>query len=453
MIITILKRLWERDKRIRQAFLDGPDWTVSPGYVNVGAYRSRTMLVVWWVLAFAARFATFPGRMLVATFCFVLLCVPLAVNTPVRLLALALFTFLAVDLALGFLWRPRLSITRRLPERVGAGGELTVEYVVTNMSRRSAWSLVFDSSQPPRGIEWGDGPATLPFLASGMTATTRAALKAMRRGRYRIAPVMASSSFPFGVFQWTRRKNSTAQALIVHPAFQPLRHLSLPVGRRFQRHGNTMVSKVGESPDFSGCRDFRSGDDPRRIHWPSSARHGELVVKEFQEEYLPRIAVVLDTFVPRKPFAKSLFRRTDGVIPELEAAISLTASLADYLARGDYIVDIFAAGPEVHHFQTGRSLGHFENMMDILASLEASRIEPIKELSPLVLEDIADIGCAAVILIHWSEAVAEFVAELRRSGTAVKLIMVSDSETNEAPDGDMTTLSSSALLDGRMGSL
>ena len=63
------------------------------------------------------------------------------------------------------------------------------------------------------------------------------------------------------------------------------------------------------------------------------------MVKEYQEEYFSRIALVLDTFVPRRP------RRDER--RSFEAAISVLASIADHFSRTENVVDIFAAGPDV----------------------------------------------------------------------------------------------------------
>lgn len=438
------------DNGVRRFIHTGPDWSRPPVYVNVGNYRSMTMCVVWWGYAIGSRFATIPGRLLLIVSGFVVLCVPMAVNAPVRLLALSLSSFLFVDFVLGFIWRPRLRMSRRMPDRVGCGGDVLVEYSLENLSRFTAWNIELDSGLLPEGLELKSDAASVACIPGRGKASVRTFASATRRGRYSISPIMATSAFPFCVFQWTRRQRGSAQSLIVHPLYHGLRSLSLPVGRKFQRHGLTLVSKVGESPDFAGCREFRPGDDPRRIHWPSSARRGNLVVKEYQEEYLPRIAVILDTHLPPKGLKNRILRRPGSLVPELEAAISLTASLADYLARGDYVVDIFAAGPEVYHFQTGRSLGYFENMLDILACLDVSRSETMKELSPVVMEEISDIGCAAVVLLHWSDAVAKFVEGLRDAGTSVRIFMVGGAAAfnGACPDGMRVTPED--ILEGRV---
>jgi uncharacterized protein (DUF58 family) len=170
------------------------------------------------------------------------------------------------------------------------------------------------------------------------------------------------------------------------------------------------------------------GDNPKHIHWPTSARKGDLIVREFREEYLCRIALVVDTFVPGRK--KSLLSPVtwDQETPpdEFEAALSLTAALADHLARGDYIVDIFAAGPDIYHFKGGRSLAQLEQILDILSSMEPNRKEPLTKLESAVMEEIAGIGSAVLLLLKWDDARAALVENMRSYGVRLKIIVLSD---------------------------
>ncbi len=129
---------------------------------------------------------------------------------------------------------------------------------------------------------------------------------------------------------------------MVYPKVTEIHDLVVPHSRNHQPGGIALASHVGESTEFLGTRDWREGDRVRDIHWPSSARAGRLIAREFQEEYFVRLAVVLDIDAPR---ARDQAR--------LEKAISLTAGITDALARKEYIVDIFAAGDHVYHFQAG----------------------------------------------------------------------------------------------------
>jgi uncharacterized protein (DUF58 family) len=137
--------------------------------------------------------------------------------------------------------------------------------------------------------------------------------------------------------------------------------IDLPVGRKYQPGGLHLVSHVGDSEEFIGNREYRPGDRLRDIHHAAWARTGFPIVREFQEEYLCRIAMIVDTLAPPRDTAAR---------QDLEAALSLAAAIADALSRQEYVVDLFAAGPDLYHFQAGRGLAYLDNILDILACLE-----------------------------------------------------------------------------------
>jgi hypothetical protein len=72
----------------------------------------------------------------------------------------------------------------------------------------------------------------------------------------------------------------------------------------------------------------------------------------------------------------------------LEAAISLSASVADALSRGEYLIDLFAAGPELYVFRAGRHTAHFENILEIVACVEACRRNPFETIAPALADEL-----------------------------------------------------------------
>lgn len=137
--------------------------------------------------------------------------------------------------------------------------------------------------------------------------------------------------------------------------------------------------------------------------------------------------MIVDTYVPKiKSFSIGLTQK--DYTEELEGALSLTASLVDFLTREEYIVDVFAAGGEVFHFQAGRSLNCLESILDILACIETNHSMPIDSLIAPVLSEIQSIGNCLVILPCWDDARHKFIMTLRECGIAVKLIIIDESE-------------------------
>jgi uncharacterized protein (DUF58 family) len=209
--------------------------------------------------------------------------------------------------------------------------------------------------------------------------------------------------------------------VLVYPRYFTLEEPPLPVGRRYQPGGIPLASHVGESLEFVGTREYREGDALRKIHWPSTARLGRPVVKEYQEEYFSRIALVLDTFLPRRPRPREKER--------FEAAISLLASVAGHFSRSDEVVDILAAGPDLYEVSTGRSLGSLDNVLDVLACLEPSPAPPFESIGPRLLERLGRLTTVVAVMLEWDEAREAFLGRVRAMGVAVRVLLVHEGET------------------------
>lgn len=322
-----------------------------------------------------------------------------------------LLTTASLAIFFGFIFKPRVEVSRRLPDGVTAGREFSIQMVVRNKTSQNFYDISFVHNLP-RSIE----VITHPHVNELKQRTEKDfihTLRATSRGVYHLKNLYALSTFPFGV--WNGIKNIyTPHRLTVYPAFTPLETFDIPVGLRYQPGGVALTSNIGESNEFLSIREYRAGDNPRHIHAPSWARRGEPVVKVFQEEYFCRIAVVLDTHVPT------------GSEEPLEAAVSLAASVADFLANKEYIVDLFAAGPDLYFLESGRSLAYLKNILEILASVDACKSSPFGTLGPAVAEYLSRTTTIILILLDWDSERASFVRFCQESGTAVKVLVVRD---------------------------
>ena len=94
--------------------------------------------------------------------------------------------------------------------------------------------------------------------------------------------------------------------------------------------------------------------------------------------------------------------RADDPVP-LERAISLAASITDYLSRQEYVIDLFAAGPKLYYLQAGRSLAYLQNIMDVLACLEPTPPddESFLEMETALLEEIEGISTTILVFTDW----------------------------------------------------
>jgi uncharacterized protein (DUF58 family) len=200
------------------------------------------------------------------------------------------------------------------------------------------------------------------------------------------------------------------------------------MGFRYQPGGIALTSNIGESPEYIGNREYRPGDPTRHIDFRAWARLASPVVREFQEEYYNRIALVIDTFVPGRRRAPA-----EG-FPQLEAAISLGATVADALSRGEYLIDIFAAGPQLYVFRAGRHTAHFENIMEILACVDACRSDPFETVAPALSDELNAISTVVCVFLDWDASRELLVRAAAEAGCSVKLLIVRQGETSHPLD-------------------
>lgn len=336
----------------------------------------------------------------------------------------ALVIWLVAFICLAFV-KPRVSLTIHGADRVAAGETLPIEVEITSQGRRAGEDLYVILHQPPAGIEViPSRGVALPPLGEGRTTRVTLGLRCPRRGLYTLPGVRAASDFPFGLLN-AYRVFGPPRTMIVYPQFSPLTGLHITGGRRYHPGGVALASNLGESFEYIGNRPFREGDNVRDIDWMASARLDDLIVREYRQEYFHRVAIILDTQAIGPKGAE-----------DFERAVSLAASVSDYMARQEYLVDLFAAGPDLYHLTAGRSLAYVDEILEILACVRASGREPFANLEPEIAESLAQITTIVCVFLDWNEARRAFVQRIARDGAALKVIVVRDAAPTLAPAAD-----------------
>ena len=332
-----------------------------------------------------------------------------------------LFAVWLLALAGMLFFRPKVKLTALYAPRVCAGQTLNVDLEIEQLARLSQIELVALPHRLPQAVDaQPDEGVVLPTLRYGQRTKVRLGLLCKRRGVFHLQGFRVESGFPFGLLRGSRVFHQTSP-LIVYPRFEPLGRLDLPTGVRHHPGGVALASNLGESFEFIGNRDYREGDNIRDIDWKATARLGRPIVREYREEYFMRVAVILDTHLPPKspPADEENFER----------AVSVTASVADYMARQDYLVDIFAAGPNLYHLTAGRSLAYLDQILDILAAIEANPIEPFAVIEPQLMHNLGRITTIICVFMDWDHTRREFVARLAAMGCGVRVILVREGKT------------------------
>jgi uncharacterized protein (DUF58 family) len=334
------------------------------------------------------------------------------------LISFSLLTII-MDPILSRLFLPRLKAEVFTPVRAAAGSMVPQEIKVENATRRNAYlTFIRNVKLPPEVEAVEEQGVLLPLLKSGGSVKFRINLEFPERGEYRLDWLRVDSSFPLGLMRSGYDVNLNRR-IFIYPDFKPIMNFDIPAGRKLQPGGIALASKLGESTEFLGTREFRDGDDPRFIHWRSWGRLNQPIVKEFQEEYFARIALFLDSYVPLKSRKKSY--------ESFEALLSLGASISDFLQRQEYIIDILCAGPQIYYLQAGRSLAYLDQILDILACLDVCREKPYSRVEPHLMEDLSRVSTVIVLLLDWDDERRDFLLRIREMGTELKIFLVSDS--------------------------
>jgi len=388
-------------------------------------YKYNYFPVIKWIRIFYFDFLTSTGRL----FLWLAFMSGFLGLTTTAMKTYMVFTLISALFAVSFIFarsfRPKLSAKRFLPHRTTCGQKLVTHISIRNNTPGYYYDVVFKEGELPKEIKSLKNEC--PYISSIAPEDEYSftmELEFLKRGSYEISPLRGETIFPFGICSCGINLTEKHHFL-VYPRFNSLDTFNVPAGSRYQPGGIALTSSVGESTEFIGNREYRDGDNPRNIDWRSWARTGKPVVKEFQEEYFCRIALLLDTFVSpgSPPVAYESF----------ESAISISASVADYLSREEYVIDIFAAGPNIYYMQAGRSLSYLENILDLLACIDVCPHSPFEKIEPVLMEHLSNISTVITVFLDWDDRREKLVRMIKDMGTDVKVIIVKDGNTTTDP--------------------
>ena len=249
-------------------------------------------------------------------------------------------------------WRPGLRVDRVAdPDRVARGEPARMTLTVRNTSRLRAANLL--ATDRCGGAEV---PVPLLRLRPGRDTTVDYPVPTHRRGVVPVGPLQITRGDPLGLISLARTYGDVA-AVWVHPRIHPLR--AVPAGMARSLDGR--IDKVPHGTiTFDSLREYVVGDELRRVHWRSSAKVGELMVREQLDTSEPTIVVLLDDRAAAHPDVR------DGTAESFEAACEAAASIVAAAVREDLPVSL--------HLVSGLTTGPF---LDVLT--EAVLSQPAAE--------------------------------------------------------------------------
>lgn len=253
--------------------------------------------------------------------------------------------------------------------------------------------------------------APVPPIPPDAEAEARVTVTPLRRGLFRFEGLILSRTDPFGLFRAFAAVPAPDTVLIL-PRRYPLPEIALPGEVRFQEGGVALASNVGQSDEFISLREYRRGDPLRRIHWRSWARTGKPIVREFEDEFFSRHALVLDTFCD-EPFNEAF-----------EEAVSVAASFACAIRTQESLLDLLFVGAQAYCFTSGRGLAHVDQILEILASVRTCADKTFETLETLALNHADAVSGCICVFLAWDEPRRRFVERLKAINVPLRVVVI-----------------------------
>ncbi len=250
-------------------------------------------------------------------------------------------------------------------------------------------------------------------LAAGEQTRLRYRLRAEQRGRYPVGPMHVRVGDPIGMVDLHQSLPSSA-SILVTPRTEPLPQIAL-TGRWAGAGDDRTRDLVGSgSPDVT-IREYRVGDDLRRIHWPSSARVDELMVRREEQQWQSRCTLLVDN--------RRISHRGYGANSSMETAVRAAASITRYLVAADFEVRLVSATGDAssHGWHHGARGADLPEQLERLALMSLTRNE---QLATDWVDESQQGGMLLAVLGHLAEPDRRFLAGLAAAGGAAYAVVL-----------------------------
>jgi uncharacterized protein (DUF58 family) len=324
----------------------------------------------------------------------VLLGYPVLVALAVGAVSMLVFAMITVAI------RPRVSLRRQVtPDRVTVGEPALGRIEIHNTSRWPSPPFTAVDRIADVAIDLDVG-----VLAGSGWRAVHYPVPTPRRGRLLLGPLTVERRDPLGLLRRAQRQTGD-DLLWVHPRTYPMR--PLPVGVVPDYEGRTTENARPGTVTFSSLREYVPGDDPRHIHWRSTARTGTLIVREHVDTTEPTTKVVLDT-------------RAVALEPDaFESAVEIAASVVTSVETTGRPITLHVVGEDLAEVA---NLGA-HSLLDRLAAVgQGADDDPVRLLD--LVERVEAGGTLVVVTGAREPGVTTRLAEQRRRFNPVVVVTV-----------------------------
>jgi uncharacterized protein (DUF58 family) len=290
------------------------------------------------------------------------------------------------------------------------GDKLRVTYTLRNASRiAKLWLEIHNPTTLPGGL-----PGRAITLAGRSERSWLIRIPLARRGHFRIEPLHIRTGDPFGFFEASATVGQGV-SVVVYPRLEPLPRWRLPAAA-LEGSQVSPVRTLQTTPLATTVRPYAPGDSMNRIHWKSTARHGEIQVKEFDLEQTADAWIVLDL--------QRDIQTGKGDESTVEAAVRAAASIADKALQENRSVGMTVNVSRTAFLPPDRGSRQHLKIMQLLASVEADASTPLVETLIATVGRLRRGMTAVIITPSLDPSWVRPLAALRTRGVACVVLTV-----------------------------
>ena len=335
-----------------------------------------------------------------------------------------------------------IKVERTARTQRGSVGDIFEEHFeISNTSRfPKLWLEISNESNIPNAT----GSRILTFLRGKQKRMYTSRTWLVNRGGFTLGPTSVISGDPFGIFRVSKKFPAKSSLVVIPLLFRVNEFVSppglLPGGKAIRR------KSLDVTPHASSVREYVPGDPMKRIHWPTSIRREQLMVKEFEQDPQSEVWLFIDTY-KAVHFAKQseivnpypiddllLLRRRQAKLPpsSLEYSISIASSLAHYFIAQRRAVGLVSASFRTYKvIPAERSERQEAKILEELAFLQAESAYTLPSLVTAQLGQLPQ-GSSAILItpMVWPELLLAVDSLQRRSLRPVVVMLMADSFGN-----------------------
>ncbi len=307
------------------------------------------------------------------------------------------------------------------PTRASAGDTVVVNLSITNRSLLPTGALMLEDQLPDQLS--GRARFVLDSLRSRETRTVSYRMPRLPRGRYRCGPLHIRLTDPFHLVD-VRRSFTASNEVVVAPIVEPLRTLYPPRSMDVGDHaGSHSIGTRGA--DDASTREYRTGDDLRKIHWRSTARTGVMMVRQEERPWRGEVTLLLDLRSGSHVEASGDDAGDERIRSSLEWAISAAASVGMYtlLSGRDLALVCDLAAPDRLRMSEPASIA------DYLASVRPSARRELTSLSGVLTSLARESTVTAVVGDLDAQSLRMLASVHPRGSSTTALALILDTAT------------------------